>query len=267
MAAAPADTGEGAGHGTGRIAVWDLPTRLFHWLLVLAVASACVSAHRDGEAALALHFYSGYTVLALLGFRLLWGFAGSRYARFAQFVRGPRAVLAYLRTLPQRPGSTRYPGYPGHNPLGALSVLALLAACLLQGLSGLYTEDDIASAGPLVRFASEAFVHRMGHWHAWGEILLYGVVGLHLGAIAFYALYKRENLVGAMLSGYKPDTAAPASARQQAPGRRDGEVQDEGSTQGTSGEPADPGDGNLLARAALLFALSAALLVYIARLT
>jgi cytochrome b len=193
------------------IRVWDLPTRLFHWSLAACIAVACVSAHLDGEAALRLHFRCGYAVLALVGFRLLWGFAGTHYARFGQFVRGPMATLRYAVALPRaRPGDA-YPGYPGHNPLGALSVLVLLALCAVQSGSGLFANDEIASEGPLAHLVSAQAVQRSGTIHAWGEIAIYVLVALHVAAIAFYRLAKGEDLLRAMITGAKPaagDTTA-----------------------------------------------------------
>jgi cytochrome b len=186
-----------------RVRVWDLPTRLFHWLLVLCMAAAFLSAHADGYYAQRLHFLSGYAVLALVGFRLAWGFAGPRYARFAQFVRGPRIALGYARGLLLRQGASAAPGYPGHNPLGALSVLALLAACGFQATTGLFSNDDIASEGPLARHVSAALVERLTGLHDRGEIALYGLLGLHLLAIVFYRWFKRDDLLGPMITGDK----------------------------------------------------------------
>ena len=101
----------------GRIRVWDLPTRLFHWLLATCMVAAFVSAQSGGYTAQRIHFLCGYAVLVLVGFRLSWGFAGSRYARFAQFVRGPVTTLRYARALIGKSATAEAPGYPGHNPL------------------------------------------------------------------------------------------------------------------------------------------------------
>ncbi len=186
--------------------VWDLPTRMFHWTLVLGVLVACASAHAEGEAALRLHFLSGYAVLGLVVFRLLWGFAGTRYARFAQFVRGPLALRRYLRE-PAPAAATA-----GHNPLGGWSVLALLATCLLMAGSGLFTRDEIASEGPLAQLVAERAVGLAGRLHANGELLLYLLVGLHLAAIAYFEFVRRERLVRAMLDGRQAKRRpAPAS--------------------------------------------------------
>jgi cytochrome b len=186
-----------------RVRVWDLPTRLFHWLLALSMISAFVSAHLGGYAAQRLHFLSGYAVLALVGFRLAWGFAGPRYARFAQFVQAPAVTLGYVARLMRPEPGIQDPGYPGHNPLGALSVLALLAACGAQAATGLFSYDEVASAGPLAHFVSDALVERLSGLHDRGEVVLYVLIGLHLGAIGFYRWFKRDDLLVPMITGDK----------------------------------------------------------------
>jgi len=192
-----------------RVRVWDLPTRLFHWsLAVLAVVSVVTA--KVGGNALAWHFWSGYTVLALLVFRVLWGLAGGRYARFAEFVRGPRAVLTYLR-------GTRGDS-PGHNPLGAVSVIALLTAFLVQAVTGLFANDAIFTEGPLARMVSGATSDRMTTIHKWNELVLYGLVGLHLLAVGYYELIRRRRLILPMITGDRRDTDG-APARDDAPMR------------------------------------------------
>lgn len=187
----------------GRIRVWDLPTRLFHWLLAAAMVAAFISAQSGGYTAQRIHYLCGYAVLVLVGFRVSWGFAGSRYARFAQFVRGPVTTLRYARGLLGKAGAADAPGYPGHNPLGALSALALLGACGMQAVSGLFSKDDIASEGPLARHVSDALVDRFSGIHETGQIVLCGLLALHLAAIVFYRWVKRENLLGPMITGDK----------------------------------------------------------------
>ena len=194
--------------GPMRVRVWDLPTRLFHWLLAGAVAAALISARLYGDTALRLHFLAGYGVLVLVLFRLLWGFAGPRYARFAQFVRGPGALLRYLRAPPPAPA--------GHNPLGALSVIALLALCAAQAGTGLFASDEVASEGPWARFVSDAAVDRLSALHDRGQWLLLALLALHLAALAYYRLARRRKLVAAMITGdlALTDCAdAPAAAR------------------------------------------------------
>ncbi len=186
-----------------KVRIWDLPTRLFHWLLVLAISGALVSQYLGGTA-MAWHFRFGYLALSLVGFRVIWGLIGTRHARFASFVRGPSVVIAYLRGR-MAPDKTT----AGHNPLGALSVLAMLAVVLLQTGSGLFASDDIAAQGPLAKFIDQDLSEQISSLHAQlGANVIYALVGLHLCAIAYYRLRRRVNLVWPMVCGDK----APASA-------------------------------------------------------
>lgn len=186
------------------VRVWDLPTRVFHWVLALAVIAAVVSA-KVGGAAMTWHFRFGYVVFALLLFRLIWGFVGGRWSRFGAFVRGPAAMLRYLRGA-ARPDD-RFE--VGHNPIGALSVLAMLVWLALQVGTGLVADDEIANLGPLNRFvASETGLAATG-WHkTLGQGILIALVVLHLAAIAFYRLRRKIDLVRPMLLGDK--TLAPS---------------------------------------------------------
>jgi cytochrome b len=193
-----------------KILVWDLPLRLFHWLLALLIVTSFVSANIGGNA-MQIHILSGYCVLALLLFRLLWGFLGSTHARFASFVRGPAAVIAYLRGH----GAGRH---LGHNPAGAWSVIFMLAALLLQTATGLFANDDIATEGPLAKLVSKALSDRITGVHHLNVKLLLALIGLHLSAVVFYLIYKRENLVKPMITGFK-DAAAGAGEAVQKPGK------------------------------------------------
>jgi cytochrome b len=175
-----------------RIKVWDLPTRLFHWLLFVTVAAALWSGWVGGSW-IEWHGRLGLLVLGLLVFRLVWGFLGSTYARFAQFAPTPGRVLAYLRG--------RWRG-EGHNPLGALSVFALLGVLLWQAASGLFSNDDIAFEGPLADLVSSGTSVWLSGLHRQGLWIILGLVGLHLAAIAVYAL-RGKNLVKPMLVGWK----------------------------------------------------------------
>lgn len=188
--------------GAAAVRIWGLPTRLFHWSLV-ALTVFSVATAKIGGNALDWHFRSGYAVLTLLIFRLLWGFAGDRYARFAGFVCGPRAVLAYLRASAE--------WRPGHSPLGALSVLALIAAFSVQAVSGLFAHDAIFSEGPLAKLVSRATSDRMTTIHKWNEGVLYALVGLHVAAVAHYELLRRRPMIGPMIFGDRQGIQAPAA--------------------------------------------------------
>ena len=178
------------------IRVWDLPTRLFHWTLVALIALQYASGE-FGWLSMRWHFLLGYATLALVVFRVLWGFAGSDTSRFRGFVRGPRALPRYVADLVR--GDDRRA--PGHNPLGGWSVLLMLAAVALQAVSGLYTTDDIIEEGPLVARASSATVELMTWIHHLNRYVLLGLIALHLLAIALHALLRRHNLLAPMLHG------------------------------------------------------------------
>jgi len=175
---------------TRQAAVWDLPTRLFHWLLVALFALSWWSGKNEE---VELHIWSGIGVLTLLVFRLLWGLFGSSTARFANFVRGPRAVADYLRG--------RWNGI-GHNPLGALSVVALLAFVAAQAGLGLFASDDDGLVeGPLAHLVSLGTSEAAAELHEELFDALLVFVGLHIAAVLFYHLVKRKNLVGPMITG------------------------------------------------------------------
>lgn len=190
------------------VRVWDLPTRLFHWVLVVCVIGSVVSAKIGGNA-MAWHFRSGYVVFTLLAFRLLWGLLGGRWSRFASFVYAPATIWRYLR------GASRPDEHHevGHSPTGALSVLALLALLAAQVGSGLFADDEIANAGPLVRFVSGATSSLLTGWHKhWGQWLILTLVALHVSAILVYRFKHGRDLVTPMLSGDKLlDAAVPGS--------------------------------------------------------
>jgi len=180
---------------THRVKVWDLPTRLFHWLLVALIVVLGVS----GELGkLDVHMLVGPAVVALVLFRIIWGFVGSETARFSHFVRGPKAVLAYVAAA--KAGAVRS---VGHNPLGAFSVLALLGLVLLQGLTGLFTSDDILSEGPLAHLVSAKTVALLSSVHRIGFKLLLAFIALHLAAVVFYRVVKKDDMVEAMITGEK----------------------------------------------------------------
>lgn len=189
--------------------IWDLPTRLFHWVLAAAVIVSVVSGQIGGNA-MVWHFRSGYLVFGLLLFRLAWGLVGGRWSRFASFVHGPGTVLRYLRGQ-SRPGEHLD---VGHNPLGALSVCALLTVLMLQVGTGLVAEDDVFSTGPLNRFVSGKTAGLSTDWHSEiGKWILVVLVVVHLAAIVFYRFGRDQDLVKPMLTGDKAlPPGVPASA-------------------------------------------------------
>jgi cytochrome b len=197
-----------ASGGIVRVRIWDAPVRLIHWLMVLLIAVSWRTA-QSGQ--MEYHRYSGYALLGLLIFRIYWGFVGSSTARFASFVKGPRTILAYLRQTRGRVEGHQ-PAVPGHNPLGALSVIALLSLLIAQVVLGLFAVDvDGIESGPLSVYVSFEFGRTCAQLHGKVFDLLIWFIGLHVAAVLFYLLYKRENLIATMLHGRRayPNEVAP----------------------------------------------------------
>jgi cytochrome b len=186
------------------IRVWDLPVRLFHWALALSIVLGIIFVKIGGNA-IEWHAYCGYVTLTLVMFRIIWGFVGSWHARFLNFVPSPKRLIAYLR------GQTD--GGLGHNPLGAFSVLALLLTVLIQALTGLFADDDIFFQGPLAKYASNSTVAFLTSVHHFNQYIIFALVGLHLLAIFYYLLFKKDNLIQPMITG---DKNAPANISSQA---------------------------------------------------
>ena len=176
-----------------RIRLWDLPTRLFHWLLVILVFASFISGKMGGNA-MDWHGKFGLAILGLLTFRLVWGIVGSTYARFASFFPTPGSVFAYLR------GQWRG---VGHNPLGALSVFSLLGLLAFQVASGLFGNDDIAFRGPLHDLIGKDLSDRLTGLHKLSVNVLIALVVLHLAAIFFYIRIRKNNLLKPMLTGWQ----------------------------------------------------------------
>ena len=189
-----------------RIRLWDLPVRVFHWSLVLAVSTAVVTGELGGSW-MTLHGRAGLAIVGLVVFRLVWGLIGSTHARFVRFAPTPGRLKAYLRG--------RWAGV-GHNPLGALSVFALLALLAAQAGTGLFSHDDIAFSGPLFNLVDEAIAGRLTGLHKQLANVLLALLALHIAAIAFYVGLKKENLVKPMLTGWK-DVDTGESAQHGGP--------------------------------------------------
>lgn len=195
-----------------KVRVWDLPTRIFHWALAAGVIGLGITGTVGGNA-MVWHFRIAYAVLALLLFRLIWGVVGGRWSRFGAFVYSPQSVIDYLKGKGQPEHSV------GHSPVGAGSVFAMLGFLLLQVASGLLSDDEIAFAGPLTRFVSNATVSLATNYHSSiGKWILLGLVVLHIAAIVAYLL-RKHNLVGAMLHGDKELVLPAPSSRDDATSR------------------------------------------------
>jgi cytochrome b len=188
-----------------RIRIWDLPTRLFHWALFISVVGLVITGNIGGNL-MVWHFRLGYVVMTLLLFRFVWGLIGGKWSRFVSFIYAPSTVMAYLK------GQGKPEHTAGHNPLGAGSVFALLVFLALQVGTGLISDDEITNQGPLSRFVSNATMSLANWWHQdVGKWVILALVLLHIAAILFYLLKKKENLIKPMLHGDK-EMAHPVEA-------------------------------------------------------
>jgi cytochrome b len=190
-----------------RVRVWDLPTRLFHWLLVACVIGLVITGYA-GDASMTWHARLGYAVLALVVFRIVWGFVGGYWSRFRSFLYSPGAVTAYLR------GKAHPDHLVGHNPLGAGSVFAMLLVLLAQVATGLVGDNEVGFTGPLNRFVDTSRGLAATWYHKEvGQWLLVALVLLHVLAIAWYRYRKGERLVRPMIVGDKELPAPATSSR------------------------------------------------------
>ena len=181
------------------IRVWDIFVRLFHWILVAVIGFAWWSGEQGGDW-MEWHKRCGYTVLGLVIFRVLWGFAGSAYARFNHFLYSPKATLAYVAAMLKG----REPLYLSHNPLGGWAVVVLLMWCTLQAGTGLFANDDIFTEGPLAHLVGYDLSIEITRWH---KLLFDGLlilVAVHIAAVAYHQLLRKEPLLQGMLTGKKP---------------------------------------------------------------
>lgn len=200
------DDDETGSTALGPVRIWDLPTRVFHWVLAVTIVGSIVSGHLD---ALDWHVRFGYLVFGLLLFRLVWGFLGGRWSRFASFVYHPRTLLRYLR------GDSHAGEHldVGHSPLGAFSVFTMLLLLTAQVATGLVADDEVATTGPLNRYVSNALAQTATAWHRVGQWVLIALIALHVGAIVYYRVRRNRDLVGPMLTGNKMlPSGTPATA-------------------------------------------------------
>ena len=193
----------GADLQSAPVKLWDLPVRLVHWSFVALIPALWISAEKGK---LDLHVTLGLVMLGLVAFRLLWGLVGSSTARFSGFLRGPAAIRAHL-------AGTGSP-VAGHNPLGALSVIALLGLLAAQVTLGLFSQDtDAVSSGPLNFLVSWDTGKAASQAHEIGFALIQALIVLHVAAIVWYRLKKRDNLVTPMITGRKRLAAGVAAPR------------------------------------------------------
>jgi cytochrome b len=187
--------------------VWDWPVRCVHWAIVVLLVTQVATAMIGGNA-MDWHVRAGETMLALVVFRLIWGFVGNRHARFSSFVRGPGAVLRYARSVVRPPHEL----HVGHNPLGGWMVIALLLLLLIQAGTGLFSNDDVLTDGPLVRFISKDLSDKISSFHSKNAWVIVTLACAHIGAVFFYLFALKENLIAPMVHGSKRLPATHAAA-------------------------------------------------------
>ena len=180
--------------------IWDGVTRVWHWSLVAVVSMGWYFGEFMTFSTIEWHFYCGYAVLGWLAFRFLWGLVGPEPIRLRVLFPRPGVVLAYLKGVGKREPS----GTPGHNPLAALSALAILVLLLAQAGIGLFiSSDDFFESGPLAYLISDDRSAFLSSWHKALAKGLVALVAIHVSMILFYLFWKKENLVSAMLTGWK----------------------------------------------------------------
>jgi len=191
------------------VCVWDVPTRLFHWTLVVLLGLSWLS---ESQLWMRLHFVCGYSVIALLLFRLAWGFVGSETARFSQFIRGPLAALRHLAHLRRREPDMEV----GHNAAGGWMVLVMLALLAVQAATGLFANDDANTEGPLFDYVSKETSDWLSHIHAVNFTLIQIAVVLHIVAVFIYLALKHD-LIRPMITGRKHLPATLPAPRLASP--------------------------------------------------
>jgi cytochrome b len=180
------------------IKVWDLPVRVFHWLIVVLLVFQVVTGKIGGDL-MPYHAACGYAILATVIFRILWGITGSTHARWASFVTGPMATFRFARRLFSRQAVPQV----GHNPLGGWMVVALVLSLGLQGASGLFANDGAEAMGPLAPLVSIETSNLLTEFHRWNLKLLILLSAVHVAAVLFHLIFKKEELTGPMFTGVK----------------------------------------------------------------
>jgi cytochrome b len=180
------------------IRVWDLPTRLFHWLLVALVIFSFVTG-KIGVTVMQYHEWCGFAILVLIAFRLVWGFIGGKQSRFSTFVKGPSTVIRYASSIMTKNSAP----YVGHNPLGGWSIVVMLTSLLIQAGTGLFANDDILTDGPLYNLVSKNTSDWLTGVHRLNQKVLMVLVAIHICAVIFHLVVKRENLIKPMITGNK----------------------------------------------------------------
>jgi cytochrome b len=201
-------------HSPKTIKVWDLPVRIFHWSLVLLFIAAYVT-NSLGSDYFVYHLWSGYALIILVSFRIVWGLVGTYHARFNHFVKNPVATAKYALSVFKK--KDRH--YLGHNPLGAVMVVVLLIAILVQAITGLFTNDEIFNVGPLYAYINDELSLQLTSLHRQLFYWILGAIALHILAVIVHVVIKRDNIVRAMFNGKKSlptldDSQPPSEASQ-----------------------------------------------------
>ena len=181
-----------------KVFVWDLPVRLFHWILTGLIIVSFYTGVTGGFTTMDYHMWAGYGILALLLFRILWGFFGSHNARFGSFLVSPSKVIHYVRSFGHDPAPL-----VGHNPLGGLSIIAITLALLVQVGTGLFANDDILLEGPLAHLVSYDTSRWLTGIHKTNRYIVLGLIVIHILAVLYYQFGKKDNLIGPMITGWK----------------------------------------------------------------
>ena len=185
-------------HSSITIKVWDLPVRIFHWSLVVLFITAYVT-NSLGSDYFIYHLWSGYALIVLVIFRIVWGVVGTYHARFTHFLKNPITTAQYALSLFKK--KEKY--YLGHNPLGAVMVVILLIATLVQAITGLFTNDEIFNVGPLYAYIDDELSLQLTSLHRQLFYWILGAISLHILAVIFHVLFKRDNIIKAMFTGKK----------------------------------------------------------------
>lgn len=176
--------------------IWDIYIRIFHWLLTILVLTSFISIQYFDS--LTVHFISGYCIVGLLTFRIVWGLFGSETARFFNFIKGPKVVLKYVKNI-----KSAKPSF-GHSPIAAISVVAMLLVLVFQVVSGLFFfDEETFLEGPLAAYAPDILLDNASFYHPIGADLIQIVIGVHLLAIAIYYVFFKQNLVSPMIVGWR----------------------------------------------------------------
>jgi len=181
------------------IKVWDLPVRIFHWSLVLLFIAAYVT-NSLGTVYFKYHLWSGYALIVLVSFRIIWGLVGTYHARFINFISNPITTIKYA--IHSLKNTEKH--YAGHNPLGAIMVIILLLTVLIQAITGLFTNDEILNVGPLYGYITDELSLKITSIHRQLFYWILGAVLLHIVAVLIHVFFKRDNIIKAMFTGNKP---------------------------------------------------------------